>query len=350
MSDATLSQVQGCLLGLQIGNARGIAWERKTPEWIAEKLRGKPLPDFADVKKLRKQKPYAKFEPGMTDDDWQHTRALGYSLVERRGFDLMDIARKLAEEYDHSTVGWGGSSRRNMKEIALFFRSGGKEGRDPRMPAKPTRAAKGTGNGVAMKIPALAIHSHLTREDDIRAELSRVWQIGQITHADPRASIAAYALMAIVCELMNEVGHDVVTDGSAPILRTAIVGVRFFEGRHAPQFGGDDRVSARLERLLKGSLLADPVRLRNEIGTSSFALESVPFAIATFLRHPSDFHAAIDEAILAGGDTDTNAAMVGALVGAYAGLEAIPEKWRTFRPEFTQAFDLGEQMCKTFRS
>lgn len=350
MSDATLSQVQGCLLGLQIGNARGIAWERRTPEWITEKLRGKPLPDFADVKKIRKQKSYAKFEPGMADDDWQHTRALGHSLVECRGFDLMDIARKLAEEYDASTVGWGGSSRRNMKEIALFFRSGGKEGRDPRMPAKPTRAAKGTGNGVAMKIAAHALYSHLVDEHNIRKEFSEVLQIGQLTHADTRASIVAYALVCMVRGSLDMEGCALGIEGYAPILRLIIWHVEFLERAHSSECGGDDLVSARFKRLLDSRLLNDPVRLRNEIGTSSFALESVPFAIATFLRHPTDFRSATDEAILAGGDTDTNAAMVGALVGAYAGLEAIPAEWRKFRPEYAEALELGEQLWKTFSS
>ncbi len=358
MTDShTLSRVQGCLAGLQIGNARGIAWERKTPEWITERLRGKPLPDFADVKKLRKQKPYAKFEDGMTDDDWQHTRALGHSLVECRGFNLTDIARKLSEEYDVSTVGWGGSSRINMKQIALFFRSGGKEGRDPRMPAKPARGAKGTGNGVAMKIPALGLYWSLVGGRDIHEEFSEVLQIGQMTHADSRASIAAYAIAHIVRLFVSSNTDDHNLDGLA-ILQSAITRVKQIEKQYTSGFGGNDLMSARLMRLYDDENLfyrgdvdfttTDPAYVRTTIGTSSFALESVPFAIATSIRRSPDFRAATDEAILAGGDTDTNAAMVGALIGAYVGLDAIPKEMRTFRKEFSEALDLGEELCRVF--
>jgi len=60
-------------------------------------------------------------------------------------------------------------------------------------------------------------------------------------------------------------------------------------------------------------------------GTSCYCLESVPFAISVFFRHPTDFRAGIFEAVNAGGDTDSNASMVGALIGANVGMTGIPE-------------------------
>src|SRR5262249_22828296 len=61
-----------------------------------------------------------------------------------------------------------------------------------------------------------------------------------------------------------------------------------------------------------------------ELGKGIGALESVPTALACFASAPEDYTTAIGRAVLLGGDTDTIAAMTGALSGAYLGLSAIP--------------------------
>jgi poly(ADP-ribose) glycohydrolase ARH3 len=59
------------------------------------------------------------------------------------------------------------------------------------------------------------------------------------------------------------------------------------------------------------------------LGNGIEALESVPTAIASFALHADSYEQAIGQTILLGGDTDTIAAMTGALSGAYLGVEAI---------------------------
>lgn len=51
------------------------------------------------------------------------------------------------------------------------------------------------------------------------------------------------------------------------------------------------------------------------------------------MRHPENFDAAMAELIYAGGDVDTNCAMVGALIGANCGMEAIPQYYQEARPD-----------------
>ena len=50
-------------------------------------------------------------------------------------------------------------------------------------------------------------------------------------------------------------------------------------------------------------------------------------AIYAFLKHPDDYRAAIESVIRLGGDTDTVAAITGALVGARVGKAGIPKEW-----------------------
>jgi poly(ADP-ribose) glycohydrolase ARH3 len=76
------------------------------------------------------------------------------------------------------------------------------------------------------------------------------------------------------------------------------------------------------------------------------------------MRDPYDFEKAIREAIRGGGDTDTIASIVGALSGAFNGLEAIPAQWveqlenspkgRDYIKQIAnQLYELSEQKRKT---
>jgi hypothetical protein len=54
---------------------------------------------------------------------------------------------------------------------------------------------------------------------------------------------------------------------------------------------------------------------------------TVPVALYAWLRYPDDFRTAVQSAIRCGGDTDTVAAVTGALVGARLGPSGIPAEW-----------------------
>jgi len=47
------------------------------------------------------------------------------------------------------------------------------------------------------------------------------------------------------------------------------------------------------------------------------------------LLHAPDLETGIMDTVMQGGDTDTNAAIAGALLGAVYGIEAVPERWQT---------------------
>ena len=59
-------------------------------------------------------------------------------------------------------------------------------------------------------------------------------------------------------------------------------------------------------------------------GVSGYAYHTVPVALYAWLRHPSDFRAALESALNCGGDTDSVGAIVGALCGARQGAADIP--------------------------
>ena len=344
-----LSRMQACLLGVKIGDAMGMPWETMSPEQILEATDGIGVTGFHRPVQ-RGIRSTMGLEAGDSTDDWQLTAVLAESLIRCRGFNLTDIAIAHVEAFRKDSFGWGRTTRTAIGDIERYFDSRGKSGRAPWVPA-PLQKQGSCGNGVAMKIAPLALwHAPSTRGAGSQIGLARfdlvqkeALELGLMTHADIMASISGLAIIdtigrAISCGIrkesidlgiasrMDRIGDD--------LKRTA--------------YGADDRVtmSGQLKRIFDEGLLSDPVALRERIGTGCFALESVPFAIATFLRHPTDFRAGVLEAIDAGGDTDSTASMVGALIGANCGLDAIPDEWKNFRSEFQEPLELGERLYR----
>ncbi len=72
---------------------------------------------------------------------------------------------------------------------------------------------------------------------------------------------------------------------------------------------------------------ADPHAAVRKLGHGVLADESVPLAVFSFLRWAPDFPSVVRNTVLCGGDTDTIAAMSGALCGALVGESALPAEW-----------------------
>ena len=64
-------------------------------------------------------------------------------------------------------------------------------------------------------------------------------------------------------------------------------------------------------------------------GISAFVIPSVCWSLYSFLRSPDDYWETVCTAIAVGGDTDTMAAMAGAISGARLGLNALPPDLRS---------------------
>lgn len=326
-----LSKIQASLLGVAIGDAMGMPVELMTTEQIKE-LGGingfiKPV--------QRKIAGTRQLQAGDTTDDFQLTEAIGKSIVRVGGFDIYDIALAHVEALEVSTFGWGTTTRLGINEIKLYFDSRGKEGRSPNVTPKlqktVSKHSAGGGNGVAMKIAPIAI---LDCSSSVKQLQGRVREIGRLTHPDPRASVAAGTIAYIIKEnLSNE---------KAVRGRQLSEAIDWAFVDEAERGGGSDPFSKRLEKLSDETLLLGPIEnLQKEIGTGCVAVESVCFAVAVYFRNMDNFKNGILEAINSGGDTDSIAAMVGAMIGSRVGLGGIPKEWQLFNPDFQKAIDLG---------
>jgi len=86
------------------------------------------------------------------------------------------------------------------------------------------------------------------------------------------------------------------------------------------------------------------VRVARELGNGVEAYNSVPTAIYCFLRNWGSFEDSVLYAVSLGGDTDTIGAMTGAISGAYHGVEAIPEQWKSMLERGDYIEELAEKL------
>jgi ADP-ribosylglycohydrolase len=327
-----LSKIQGCLLGVAIGDAMGMPVEMMTRAEILAATDGRPIAGF--VNPLAKKIPsLSHHRAGQTTDDWQLTRAVARSLIRRKRFDLVDQALALVDEFEKTTAGWGRATSKSAISLKSYFNYRGDADRSPFDPL-PQVPGQGGGNGVAMKIAPLAVIDFLQGEN-----LSTAIDLSFLTHSDPRASVAAAVMEgAIFAELVGATNDRRSVVNDAVYVETELLKDVVF-----PQ----PTLSDNLRHVLVFQSVEDA--LAAGVKNGCLAIDSIPFALLVFFEHRDDFRAGVLAAVNAGGDTDTNASMVGALIGARLGVDGIPEEWRKFNPAFAEAFTLGEELFKSFK-
>lgn len=345
-------RIRGCLVGVALGDALGMPWETKTHEQILELTDGKGVTGLQDLPEMRDLPPDPRgLKLGDTTDDWQLTKAVATSLIRRKGFDIYDQAAAHCEAFMASTAGWGGTTKRAVAELKQWFRSYGREGRNPSDPAPEYGEGMGHGNGVLMKIAPIACARALVWTcclgKDMRENLQHgVLCLNGMTHR----SSGQDAIQHIAASVENSMRIMLQHKSLDPYETYRICRREAFE-----VYTSLDDLFLKMHRpyLLDHGLNAEfasptSATLRQALGTSSLAKESGIFSLGTFHRNPTDFRATVLEAINAGGDTDTNASIVGALTGANVGLKGIPNEWIEQVPSAREAIDVANQLIETF--
>jgi ADP-ribosylglycohydrolase len=169
---------RGCLLGVAIGDALGRPAEGKRPSVVRERYGS--LTDFHPWRGWRGG------PVGTITDDTQMTMCIARSIIERRGVDPADIARRFVE--------WLPTARgkgRACTEAVLNLRDGSDW---------ESSGVDSAGNGAAMRVAPVGM-LHLDDRRALRrdAELTAV-----ITHTSPTAVASAVAQAAAVAYCLRQ--------------------------------------------------------------------------------------------------------------------------------------------------
>ncbi|HUG51890.1 MAG TPA: ADP-ribosylglycohydrolase family protein, partial [Terrimesophilobacter sp.] len=174
----------------------------------------------------------------------------------------------------------------------------------------------GTTNGAAMRVAPVGI---LMPSGDLSALVERVVEASSVTHNTGVALAGASAVAAAV-----SAGVD-----GASVAEATQLGIR--AARLAAGRGHWVAAASVHHRIEWAVSMADPAdagasleRIRNLIGTSLATQESVPAAFGVLAVFGDDPWGACLAAASQGGDSDTIAAMVGAVAGACTGIGGFP--------------------------
>jgi ADP-ribosyl-[dinitrogen reductase] hydrolase len=286
MSDPQLiSRARGALLGLVAGNQLGVPTEHLG---TAEAIR-KAFPNgVVDLAPPPKNSPY--------DDDAAMALLLGESLLACEGFDAGDVARRWVKWMKMDGRGIGLTTRR-----ALTLIDHGKEPFEAGRLANQEKPGRAAGNGSVMRCLPVALRFH----DNIDRLIRVSTQQAAITHSDERCTWGAAAVNLAARELLH--GNIYFSD----------------EVLH--------RIGDRAPRALRDAIHRVPRERESDLpvavpGEAGYVVHCVEIAF-WFVTHDRTLEDALIYLAQAGGDTDTNAAVAGALLGARHGEVALPPRW-----------------------
>jgi poly(ADP-ribose) glycohydrolase ARH3 len=293
-SAATLADgLEGALLGLALGDALGFVVESQAPRAARE---------YVDDS-LRSGRAGARAHPlypfGQYSDDTQLTRELLLSVRESNGWDPARFAARVATlVLAGGDVGAGPGTRGSGMRYALgapWEHAGAR--------------APYAGNGAAMR----AGPAGLLFGGDPERWRRCVREQSRVTHQDTRAAAGAMAIAGAVALARAAARLD------PPGL---------LEGVATWVECEDESMAAAVRSLATWRHLEPEAAAAylgvSEQGVSPFVVTSVLWSLYAFLRSPDDYWESICVAIAVGGDTDTTAAMTGAIAGARLGPAALP--------------------------
>ncbi len=275
-------RVTGSVLGLALGDALGAPFEF---------LRAGNVPDPIPALEL----PWMDLPPGSTTDDTAMARNLVRSLVAGGGFHPADVVARHLEWFRTDPPDVGALTRRVLKRVA--------RGEDASEAAQAVWEERGpevsAGNGSVMYCAPLGL-AYANRPAEL-AELAP--RLSALTHHDERCRTAVLAISLGVAALVRgESAEDAVRGSLAPVL---------------DRDGGEE-----LEYLVEAVGTARPIDGPDQ----GFCLFAGGVGFQALLRG-GGFEHELRRVVSLGGDTDTNAAVAGALVGAAVGVGSLPVPW-----------------------
>jgi poly(ADP-ribose) glycohydrolase ARH3 len=280
------SKFLGCLVGTAIGDALGAGWE------------GRGMSRSEDIVSLAE-----KLKQLIYTDDTHMTIGIAESLIESKGFDGEHMAQTFIKNY--AAEPWRGYGPGPPRIFGMI--NGGEA-----WYSAADRLYRGGsfGNGSAMRVAPVGVL--YSRNLEKLREIA--YQSSSITHSHELGKEgAALQACAVALALNTPSGEDIDREVFLSKLQDFIQDQLYKEK------------IAQIRELLGGQ---DKAKVVAVLGNGIEAPRSVPTAIYCFLRQPQSYKDTVVYAISLGGDTDTIAAMAGAISGAYLGIEAIPSEWR----------------------
>ena len=312
MVDPKPARARGALLGLACGDAIGTTNEFK-------RLTAPPFPKLVDgpITEPIGGGPF-RVKPGQVTDDTQMAAALAASLRGCEGYSAEDALARYRAWKKHAfdignqtaaSLGNGLPADRCGKEVWL---AGGR---------------KAAGNGSLMRTTPIGIYYAHNPQERTRASL----EDSALTHYDPRCQLACAAFNGAIAFCLNAktpLKPEAVLTATQSALTLAAATL----AKAAREFIREvQQATDELKKDLSFATREDPEVYGPELQLfEAQGFVRLAFRLACWeLCHAPTLEAGIVDVANRGGDSDTNAAIAGALLGAFHGEQAVPARWRS---------------------
>lgn len=289
------------LLGTAVGDALGVPFETKLSNY-------EPLVAWDGKTYLGSV--HHKLLPGQYSDDTQMSLMVAESLIDNHGFNPDDLSQRY--------VDWmvSGRARGYGKTTLLAVQNllQGKHWSESGVPGS-------YGNGTAMRSAPFGIYFR----NDLQSLISICKMDSAITHASDEAEAGSIAIALASAHAVNGDTSDLLSELWKVL--------------------PDSKVKSTIYSLdsLVDSPYITPEQALRVIGTKGDVRQTVPAALYCYLKF-DNYHEAVVASIRAGGDTDTTAAIVGALFGAKFGMRGIDATLATSVEESERLIELDSQL------
>ncbi|MFD0277052.1 ADP-ribosylglycohydrolase family protein [Kitasatospora sp. NPDC127111] len=239
-------------------------------------------------------------------DDTEMACSVYAARSERGAIDTFDLTHSFARRHDFDR-GYGPAANRLLRLV--------REGGDAKALAAELFDGQGSyGNGAAMRVAPLGALYAANPPEVIRPAA----ETALITHTHPQAVDGAIAVAVAAAFAVRA-------------RTTRMTPKSFLEevSHHTPAGAVQDGLNEAIGLLAEPDLRVAAEALGN--GSRTSAADTVPYALWCAARRLTDYPAAVWEAVGAGGDMDTVAAITGGVVAAHTGTVGIPAAWMAAR-------------------
>lgn len=287
----------GLLSGTAVADSIGLPREGLTPRRAQRLLGAAPLRHSLIV--------FPGLRIGLCSDDTEHAWLTAQALVSLSAMNENEFSAGLAKRLKRWLLslpaGCGMATLKACLRLCVGV-------------APDKSGVRSAGNGAVMRAPVIG--AFFADDWDMLARMTKCSTA--ITHRDERAQEGA-----LVVALAAAMAY---TANGLPVTATS-----FFE-RVLPYVQGAELKG----RLLQAKAYVQAQRSLSDFvqylglqkkGITGYVNHTVPAVIFTWLRYGDDYEQAVTRIVEAGGDTDSNAALVGALIGVNQGAQCIPSPW-----------------------
>lgn len=275
------------LTGLAVGDALGMPFEteprfsKRIASWTG---------DF-------RESTYHKLKPGQWTDDTKMARLLAESLLKNKDFDPADIARRYRAWYRSGDLrGMGKATKQALQRL------------EDGCPWVHSGVLGAEGNAPAMRAAPIGFYFRYNPKDAM--EVAR--REARITHDSDVAAEGAAIVALGVALITNGTYHSLDQDLG-----------RIMVGRLYPDKPSNLGYSLTLAivRAMQKRMYKEPA-LDGMPGSNAHTIQTIPAAFYAFSAS-RNYREAVELAVRAGGDTDTTAAIAGALAGSFYGIDQV---------------------------